>query len=364
MSFRKIDYLTWARTFMGRSRYDLARSNVKAVTKEEIELTLDQIDVSIPDPQGNEDLRQLLAKRYGVPASCVFITNGATMGLFLACAATIDRNDEVLLESPNYEPLYRIPMQFGANLKMIERRFDRGWQIDLEELERRVSRSTRAIVLTNMHNPSGVATNPEKLRTIGQIARACGARVIVSEVYLDNVFASGHKPAATYGDHMVSLGSMSKVYGLGSLRVGWIVGSEEVIDRLKTIFDYVAGGLPGPTQSIALAALKKSDVLLARCRDIVQRNIKAVSEWIKKHEDTTWIEPEGGTVGMLKLPPHVEALGLATLLREKYSTLVVPGDFFWVKGFIRLSLGVDEEVVRIGLKNLGSAIEQMRSPQR
>lgn len=361
MNFRKIDYLAWARTYMGRSRYDLARSNVKALSKEEFGLTIDQIDLDTPDEQGLDALRALLAKRYGVTPSRILITSGATMGIFVACAATIERNDEVIIESPNYEPLYRIPLQFGAAIKMVERRFDRGWQIDLEELERRVSRGTRAICLTNVHNPSGVATNPEKVRTLGQIARSCGATVIVSEVYLDNAFQPGHKPAATYGDHMVSLGSLSKVYGISSLRIGWVVASEGLIERAKLIQDYIIGGMPGATQSIALAALNRSDALVGRCRTIVQTNIRHMAEWVKKREDVAWVEPEGGTICMLKLPPHVDSLTLANLLREKYSTLVVPGDFFWTRGFIRLSLGVDEEVLRTGLRNLNSAIDQLQA---
>jgi hypothetical protein len=363
VSFRKIDYLVWARNFMGRSRYDLARANVKSVSKQESGFTFDDVDLSIPDEQGLDELRALIGKRYGVPPARVFVTNGGTLAIFAACAATVERQDEVILESPNYESLYRVPLQLGATVKMIERRFERGWQVDLEELERRVSRGTRVIILTNMHNPSGVATNPDKMRTIGQIARSCGARVICSEVYLDNAFAPGHKPAATVGDNMISIGSLSKVYGLGALKVGWMVGPEDVIEKAQLVNDYILGGLPGPTQSMALAALRKPEPFLARCREMVQRSIRAVGEWLEKHEHLSWVEPEGGTVGMIKLPPHVDALELSNLLREKYSTLVVPGDFFWVKGFIRIALGLDEDILRTGLKNIGSAIDQLRSPK-
>jgi len=110
--------------------------------------------------------------------------------------------------------------------------------------------------------------------------------------------------------------------------------------------------------------LKKGDQLTQRCRDIVQRNLKAVSEWLLKHEQVQWVPPDGGTVCVLKLPQHVDAMELSSVLREKYGTLVVPGDFFWLKGFVRISLGTDEDVLRHGLKNLGSVIEQLRSPKR
>jgi aspartate/methionine/tyrosine aminotransferase len=276
----------------------------------------------------------------------------------------IDSGDEILLETPNYEALQRVPTNIGAEVKMIERRFDRNWQIDLEELERRVSRRTKAILMTNLHNPSGTATNPDKMLTIGQIARDHGARVIVSEVYLDSCFAQGHKPAVSYGEHLISIGSLSKVYGLGGLRVGWIVADDEVIERIKVAQDYVMGGLSSPSQSLALHALSKSDVLVNRCRQIVQGNVKVLGEWIRKHPHLSWIEPDGGTVALVKLPPNLDAMALSNYTREKYSTLVAPGDFFGLRGFIRVALGIDEEVLRNGLKHLGSAIDHFRGTGR
>jgi aspartate/methionine/tyrosine aminotransferase len=361
MTFRKIDYLEWARTHMGRAKVDLAKSNIKGLTKEELGLTLDAVQISAPTDDGVVELRELLSKRYGVPRSGILVTSGATQAIFLACAAAVGEGDQVLLESPNYEPLYRALQERGAEIKMLERRFERGWQIELEELERLAGRSTRAIVLTNTHNPSGAGTSPEKMGQIGQIARGYGATVIVSEVYLDNAFAPGQKPAATLGPNLVSIGSLSKVYGLGGLRIGWMVGPEQILKKARVILDYIECDLPAPSESIALAALKKGPELVLRCQQIALRNFKIIREWIEKRGDVQWVEPAGGTVCMVKLPHTVDAQTLAGLLREKYGTLVVPGDFFWIRGFIRLSAGMDEDILRTGLRNIGKAIDQLQS---
>jgi aspartate/methionine/tyrosine aminotransferase len=360
MTFPKIDYLEWARTHMGRVKLDLAKSNIKALTREELGLTLDEVQLSAPTDDGIVELTDLLAKRYGVPRSQVMVTSGATMGIWLASCAAVGEGDQVLLESPNYEPLYRSLHARGAEIKMLERRFERGWQIELEELERRVGRSTKAIVLTNTHNPTGVATSPEKLQTMGQIAREVGATVIVSEVYLDNAFAPGQKPAATLGPNLVSIGSLSKVYGLGGLRIGWMVGPEAFLKQARLALDYIECDLPAPSESIAVVALKKGPELVLRCQQIAMRNFKIIGEWIEKRGDLQWVEPGGGTVCMIKLPPSVDSQALCTLLREKYATLVVPGDFFWVKTFIRVSAGMDEDILRQGLKNIGKAIDQLK----
>ncbi len=361
MTFRKIDYLEWARAHMGRVKVDLAKSNIKGLTKEELGLTLDQVLLSSPTEDGVVELRDLIGKRYGLPRANVLVTSGATQAIYLACVATVAEGDQVLLETPNYEPLYRALQERGAEIKMLERRFERGWQLELEELERRVSRSTRAIVLTNLHNPSGVATSPEKLQTMGQIARDARATVIVSEVYLDNAFQPGLKPAATLGPNLVSIGSLSKVYGLGGLRIGWMVGPEALLEKARQALDYIECDLPAPSESIALAALKRAPEFVHRCRQIAMRNFKIIKDWIEKRDDLKWVEPSGGTVCMIKLPSNIDAQILSTLLREKYATLVVPGDFFWVKGFIRVSAGMDEDILRQGLKNIGKAIDQLQA---
>lgn len=364
MSFHKIAYLEWARRYMGTVRFDLARSNIRSLAPEELDFTLGDFPAGTVDESGRADLRKAIGDRYGIGPDRVFVSNGATMGIFLACAATIEPEDEVLLEAPNYEPLYRIPEHLGATIKALDRSFDRGWQIDLEEYERRISRRTKAVLLTNLHNPSGTGTNPDKMLTLGQIARDHGARVIVSEVYLDSAFEAGYRPAVTFGDNLVSIGSLSKVYGLGGLRVGWIAADEELIRRIHVIQDYIAGGVSGASQAIALKALAKADVLATRCRTIVQDNLRVLSEWMKKHPDLAWVEPAGGTVALLKLPGTIDAMELSNHLREKSGTLIVPGDFFWLRGFVRLSLGIDEETLKAGLRHLGTAIEHFKSRGR
>ena len=357
MSVHKIAYLEWARRHMGTVRFDLARSNIRALTRDDLDFTFDEPPAASVDEAGRPDLRRLIGERYGIGPERVYISNGATMGIYLACAATIESDDEVLLEAPNYEPLYRIPQHLGASIRPLERKFENGWQIDLEAFERHISRRTKAVLLTNLHNPSGAGTNPDQMLTLGQIARDHGSRVIVSEVYLDSCFESGYRPAVTFGEHLVSIGSLSKVYGLGGLRVGWVAGDEEFIRRIHAIQDYVAGGVSAASQALAFKALSKADVLAARCRTIVQGNLRILVEWLKKHPELAWVEPVGGTVALLKLPSTIDALELSNHLREKSGTLIVPGDFFWLRGFVRISLGIDEEVLKGGLRHLGSAID-------
>jgi len=275
-------------------------------------------------------------------------------------SALIRPEDEVLIEAPNYESIYRIPLRLGAVVKTIDRVFEKGFQLDLEELQRRISKNTRVLILTNMHNPTGVLTNSDRMEAICQIARDYRAYVVSIEVYLDTAFDVNARPAVMCGDNAISINSFSKVYGLEGLRLGWVVTNvEKLMDKIQVICDdYLGFDVPTPSEHIGYLALKQSQKIIDRAKMIIRKNMQIVSDWIKKNEGTAWIEPNGATVCFVKLPHNIDSLLLSGYLRDKYSTLVVPGDLFWKKGFIRLSLGCKPEILEEGLLNLAKAIHE------
>ncbi|MBI5368707.1 MAG: aminotransferase class I/II-fold pyridoxal phosphate-dependent enzyme, partial [Planctomycetes bacterium] len=345
---------------MGTAEYDIACGEVQPLSLEELGCELRDLRLSGAGNFGDPELREAVAAVYGVKPSRVIITSGATMGIFLAIAATLGRGEEALLEVPNYEPFYRIARYFGVEVKILDRLFEKGFQVDLEELERRISRNTRALIMTNLHNPSGVATNPEKLQTIQQIAREHGALVIVSEVYREGAFTLTPPPACSVGDNMITVGSLSKIYGLSGLRVGWVIADEKLIPAMHTVENYLIAENPMPSQRLALVAVRKLDALRQRARKILTENFAIVRDWMKTQEDLQWVEPDGGTLCFPKLRHGLDSLEVYRLAQEKYRTLVVPGDFFWAKGHLRIGYGGRPEALRRGLENLSKAIDELK----
>lgn len=364
MKFERIKYLEWARENMGKVPYDLANSAVRRLRADEFGLTLKHLPLSGPGDADDAELLQTIAAMYKARPTQVALTTGATAGIFLALAAVVGPGDEVLLEVPNYEPLYRVPMLLGAEIKTLDRAFEKGFQLDLEALERRIGRGTRAVVLTNLHNPTGVGTFPEKLQTIGQIAKETGAFVICSEVYLDATFEKPLAPAFTLGENLISLGSLSKVYGLGPTRVGWIVADERVIQKVHSLEQYIYAETSYPSQRIALAALKKRPELRQRAQEILRPNFKLLQDWVHSHDEVRWVEPDGGNVAFVRLLHGIDAWEFHRLAKEKYQTLVAPGDFFWAKGFFRISFGGDPETFHRGLEGLSQALREVMREKR
>ena len=112
----------------------------------------------------------------------------------------------------------------GATVKRFQRRFEDGWRVSAAEVERNLSRHTRLIVITNFHNPSGVLTDNQILKEVGELATRSNARVLVDEVYLGDAFWPSRLQTAFHlGDHFVVTSSLTKAYGLSGLRCGWIL---------------------------------------------------------------------------------------------------------------------------------------------
>ena len=183
-------YMEWAKTH-SHARFNLATSGMISVPLSEFPVHLEDLEITAPGAYGNAALQQRLARHNGVAEECVVAATGTSMANHLAMAALLDAGDEVLIEQPVYGPLLDVAEYLRARVKRIPRRFETGFAVDPSEMERAITRDTRLIVLSNLHNPSGVLIPAATLRAIGEMARRVGAHVLVDEVYLDMLFDSG-----------------------------------------------------------------------------------------------------------------------------------------------------------------------------
>lgn len=361
MSFERIAYLQWARRNLDKVRYDLARSNLHGLSKEDLGLALEEIEITKAVESEPTRLEEALAARYDLPADQIQLTCGATMGLFAIYEALLEPGDEVLLETPNYEPLYAGLRRKQVRIRPVERVFESGWDLDMAEVQRKIGPNTKAIVLTNLQNPTGAATSQEKLSALAAIARDYDAYVVVDEAYMEPDLPPGLTPAVMCGRNAVTVGSLSKMYGLGYLRVGWIAcRDEEVMRRLDVIVnDHLIGAASMPAVSIGELALRRRETLLPKIKEVIDTNLKILSGWISRHNDFTWVRPSGGTVAFIKLPSGVDDMKLSEVLRERHDTLVAPGHFFWKRGYIRISFGCEPDILRGGLRQVQAAVDEM-----
>lgn len=350
--FAECTYLTWARQFHGKYPFDLSTSGMARVALAEWNDT-----PAIERSTGYDELAAAMARHLATsPDTCV-ATLGTSHALWIAYAATLAPGDEVLVEFPGYEPLIRAAEAAFAHVTRFTRRAEDNYAIDLESVRRAWTPKTRMCVVTNLHNPTGVRTPKATLTALADFARARGGYLLVDEAYAPfDAFCddAGIWPdsARALSPSVLAVGSLTKTYGLGPHRIGWLTGPRAVIERARDVIFTSCGHLPLSHASIAARAFTQLPTWAARSRAFLSDKRQRVERWMHAHPDLTWSAPTEGLFGFAlhknegDLRARIEAGGAA------HGVLVGPGSFFGVPNGFRLGWAIaddllDEALVRL-----------------
>ena len=351
------EYMHWAKT-RSRARFNLATSGVANVSIDELSVTIRDLEITRDGGYGYEPLQQALATRYGVDVDSIVAATGTSLANHLAMASLVKPGDEVLIESPTYEPLLALASYLGAEVKRFERRFEDGFRVMPGDIEKNISSRTRLIVITNLHNPTGVLTDEGTLKQVGEIAKSVNARVLVDEVYLEALFEKRGRTAFHLGTEFIVTSSLTKVFGLSGVRCGWIIAEPKLADNIWRLNDLFGAMAAHPAERLSVIALQQLDKFIVRAQSLLERNRRLVSEFLDSRSDLETVRPQFGTILFPRLKEGT-ADKLCDLLREKYETSVVPGRFFEMPAHFRLGLGGDSLILSEGLQRLGSALDDL-----
>jgi aspartate/methionine/tyrosine aminotransferase len=361
---KRSPYMEWAKT-RSHARYNLATSGLLGAPFREFPLQLEDLEISAPGAYGYAPLIQRLAQHAGVPEECVVPAAGTSMANHLAMAAVLDPGDEVLLEQPVYGPLLDVAEYLGVRVKRIPRRFENDFSVDPSEIAQAITPDTRLIVLTNLHNPSGALMPAETIRTIGELAQRSDARVLVDEVYLEILF----DPSAPFcfpigqalapdGDNpFIVTSSLTKVYGLSGLRCGWVLASAALAQRMWLLNDLYAATGAHVAERMSVMAIDHLLQFRERAQTLLTANRALLETFLDSRHDLECFRPRAGTVVFPRLT-HGNARAFLKLLREKFETTVVPGEFFQMPQHFRIGIGGDTAGLRTGLERLGAALDE------
>jgi aspartate/methionine/tyrosine aminotransferase len=359
MSFRSArplesSYLNWAKAH-GQITYNLATSGVPPCDVRLLSPSVDDFTMAADNEYGWRPLVERIARRYDVDPSCVVLAHGTSMANHVACAALLEPGDEVLLESPVYEPLRVVSEYLGCEVRFFDRRAENGYRLDIDLIERALTARVRLVIVSNLHNPTGALATRQDLEQLAALAEARDFRVLVDEVYLEWLY-DAYEPysAINLSPRFVTTRSLTKVYGLAALRAGWILAEPDLADRMRRLNGLFTNSMAHPTERLALRALDNAERMLEPGRARVARNRAAVAQLVEAQPELSWVQPEAGTVGFVRLKgDDVDALVERLLARD---TLVVPGRFFRAADHFRIGFGMDASQLREGLRRLSSAL--------
>src|ERR1700690_3180671 len=350
-------YIEWSK-LRAPAKYNLGSSGVLDFPLAELGVRIEDLEINGADSYGYKPLLERLAAKSGVPVESIVQAQGTSMANHLAMAALVEPGDEVLIEEPTYGAILSTAEYLGAKIRRFPRKFESGFQLDPREVERSISARTRLIVITNLHNPSGVRTIDSKLRMVGEIARSMGAPVLVDDVYLEACFDSPWQTAYLLGTNFVTTSSLTKAYGLSGLRCGWIFAAKPLAERMWRLNDLFGVMAPHPIELLSVLAFERLREITARAKQVLASNRALLKEFFRSRRDLLAIWPEAGTVAFPQLNSgHADAF--CQLLREKYETSSVPGRFFEMPEHFRIGVGGKTEDVREGLARIGAALDEL-----
>jgi aspartate/methionine/tyrosine aminotransferase len=339
------EYLEWVKN-RAPARFNLASSGVTPYPLSELGVRIEDLEINGPNFYGYEPLQQAIARHCGVPAECVVATSGASMANFISMAALIRPGDEVLVEQPAYEPLLALARYFGAVVKRFRRP---------ERPSADVTHRTRLIVITNLHNPSCEAMSDSELQQLVSLANSSGAYLLVDEVYLECMFEK-KQSSFQEGGKIVCTSSLTKAYGLGGLRCGWIVAPPDLARRMWGIKGLVDPSGTHPAELLSVIAFQKLDRIANRARTILETNRAMLIAFLRSCPRIELRMPDYGTCVFPRIgvptPEH-----FPELLQNRYETAIVPGRFFEAPGFFRIGIGTETETLAGGLERLQAALQ-------
>jgi aspartate/methionine/tyrosine aminotransferase len=298
-----------------------------------------------------------IGARYGVDPERVTTAGGTSGGNFLALAALLEPGDDVLVERPGYDPLLGAARMIGARTVRFDRTFEDGYALDPGRVRAAMTPCTKVIVVTNPHNPTGVTADPAAIDELGRIAQAAGAHVIVDEVYRDVTGDSG-EPAAARGDVFITTSSLTKSYGLSSLRAGWAIASPDLSYRIRRARDVVDGTGSIVAERLAVLAFEHLDALYLRARAILARNKALADTFLATHPQLEWV-PSAGTIVFPRITGVADSRLFVERVMQERQTALGPGSFFEAPAHFRLGYGGESERIREGLARISSVLHNL-----
>ncbi len=353
------EYMQWAKTQM-QARFNIGNSGVMFYPLKELGATFEDLEINGPSHYGFEPLQRELAEKCAVSVECLASATGTSMANQLVMAAILNPGDEVLIEQPTYDPLVAVARYLRADIKRFPRTFENGFGIDLDLLRQQITSKTRLIVVSNLHNPTGIMLSSQTLKEIGKMAKRAGAKVLVDEVYLECLYLESGTPASAFhlGNEFVTTNSLTKAYGLNGLRCGWILAEPELIQKIWHLND-LFGVIPAhPAEILSVIALRNISKIAERANNLLTANRKILNEFFDQHADHLGvIRPEFGTISFPRLK-NGNGDDFCKFLLEKFETLVVPGRFFDMPNHFRLGIGSATENFKAGIERLSEALKQ------
>ena len=353
----------WMNEYEVGARFNIAETCVDSVSPDQL-FALTGVDkqafladlcakrLTYGDIVGSDALREGICKLYKtVQPHQVVPTHGAAGANHHVFCSLISAGDRVVSIMPTYQQLYSIPESIGAEVAIMHLKQENDYLPDLSELKALVTPDTKMICINNPNNPTGALMSKELLGSIVEIARGVGAYILCDEVYRHLTQEDEWcESIVDLYEKGISVSSMSKVFSLAGLRMGWIATHDEAARKaFLSHRDYNLISCGMFDDAIASIALRHSDVMLKRNQRIVRENLAILDDWIKENPHFFYTKPKAGTTALVYYDFDIASYEFCKRMYHETGAFVTPGDCFEQPHSMRVGYACDVNTLRDGL---------------
>lgn len=304
---------------------------------------LESLGLGYTEVPGSAELRETIARLYtSTDSGAIVALAAAEEGIFAVESALLGPGDHAVVETPCYESALAVARSTGASVDVWRRSYDDGWTHDLDALERLLQPDTKLVYVNTPHNPTGTSMPRAVLERVVELCAERGAVLLCDEVYreLEHDPAARLPAACDLYERAVSLGSVSKTYGLPGLRTGWIACRDAAVrEATIAVKLYTTICSSAPSELLAALALRHRERLVERNRALVRENLALADAFLAAHAARLdWVRPTASPIGFPRLRvPDTQAF--CEQLAAGAGVLLLPGEVYDVPGHVRFGLG-------------------------
>jgi len=301
--------------------------------EDEIIEDFSRLRLGYTDSRGSYKLREAVARLYEtIDPDEILIFCGAEEAIYAFVNTVHDQGDHVVIHRPCYQSLREVARAVGCRITDWVSDESDCWKPDPEFLRDSVDSRTKTIIVNFPHNPTGSVMDRETFNTVRECADRYGSTVFSDEVYrfLEYNRSERLPSFCDVDERAVSLGVMSKSFGLAGLRIGWIAThNRDVLTAMAAFKDYTTICAPSPSEYLAALALRHADTIIERNLGIIRTNLSLLRSFFSCLEDIlSWSEPSAGPVAFPRLYGDIDGDELSRYAAEKAGVLILPGSVF------------------------------------
>jgi aspartate/methionine/tyrosine aminotransferase len=293
---------------------------------------------------GAPELRAAIAAGHErVEPDDVLTLAAAEEGIFITLHGLLESSDHAVIEAPCYGSALELARSTGAAVSVWQRRCEDGWAHDVEQLEQLLRADTKLIYINSPHNPTGTQMPAAVFETVLELAAERGIVVLSDEVYrgLEHEQSARLPAACERYERAITLGAVSKAYGLPGLRVAWLVSRDrELLERAKDIKLYTTICSSAPSELLVAVAVRHAERLIGESRTLLLANLPLLDAFLERHAELLgWVRPNAGPVGFARVAGEFDVHAWCERIAAQADVLLLPGSVYGQPRHVRLGFG-------------------------